>query len=110
MMSKKLLLAGVMAGLMTLGAVPAFAATQSADSPRIQQEGQHRSGEQQGRPDSMKDGTQQGQPDSMKDGGQQGRPDGMKNGEKPPEPPKDKDGNPLPPPDGQGYAGAKGRV
>ena len=83
-MSRKLLLAGVMAGVVALGTIPALAATQSADAAYVQLAGQDA-------------GT-----------AHKGQPPQMKNGEQPPEPPKDENGNPLPPPDGQGMQGQKG--
>lgn len=82
-MSKKLLLAGVMAGVLAWGSIPALAATQSAGAECIQMASQDAG--------TAPKGLYQ-----------------MKNGEQPPEPPKDKNGNPLPPPDGQGMQGQNG--
>ena len=83
-MSKKFLLAGVMAGVLALGAIPALAATQSAEINCIQMANQD------------------------VDTGHKGQPPQMKNDEQPPEPPKDENGTPLPPPDGKGMQGQNG--
>ena len=89
-MSKKLLLAGIMAGIMAMGAVPALAATHDAGTHRIQQQTNHDS-----------NGHHQGQPPPLPppDGeGRQGQNGEDRSGSQPPEPPKDENGNPLPPP------------
>jgi len=84
-MNKKFLLAGIMAGVMVLGAVPALAATH----------------------DNAKHHGQQISRDTN-NGQHQGKHPQMRNGEQPPEPPKDENGNPLPPPDGKGMQGQNG--
>ena len=107
-MSKKLLLAGIMAGIMAMGAVPALAATHDAGTHRIQQQTNHDSnGHHQGQPPQMQNGEQPPEPPKDENGnplpppdgkGRQGQNDEDRSGSQPPEPPKDENGNPLPPP------------
>lgn len=105
-MSKKMLIAGIMAGVMTLGAVPTFAATHTEKTNIEQQANQGTDMKQKGQPPKMKNGEQLPEPPKDKDGNPLPPPDGKNaqnanhDGQTPPEPPKDKDGNPLPPPDG----------
>ncbi len=119
-MKKKLILAGALSA-MIVGAVPAFAASDTTPSS-VQQTagGPHmamQNGEQPPEPPKDADGNplpppnmQQGQngnrpPEPPKDAdGNPLPPPNMQqgqNGNQPPEPPKDADGNPLPPPDMQ---------
>ncbi len=111
-MRKKLLLAGIMAGVMALGAVPAFAATHSADTSRMQQTNQDTHGHHQGQHPQMGNGEQPPEPPKDENGnplpppdgkGMRGQHDADRNGNQPPEQPKDENGNPLPPPDAAGH-------
>ena len=108
-MSKKILLAGIMAGVMALGAVPALAATQESDTHRIQQMSQDTNGKHQGQHPQMENREQPPEPPKDENGKTLPPPNGKgmpgqervdHNGNQPPEPPKDENGNPLPPPDG----------
>jgi len=105
-MSKKLLLAGVVAGVMAFSAIPVMAATHNINAASIQQVSQSTKDKQ---PPKMKNGEQPPEPPKDANGKPLPPPDGKQlqghdkanhNGEQPPEPPKDKDGKPLPPPDG----------
>ncbi|MCR5757446.1 MAG: hypothetical protein K6F95_06035 [Selenomonas sp.] len=105
-MSKKLLLAGIVAGIAALGALPVMApAYYSLDTAGIQQVSQST---QNSQPPKMKNGEQSPEPPKDENGNPLPPPDDKvqghngvnQNGEQPPEPPKDKDGNSLPPPDG----------
>ena len=105
-MSKKFLLAGVMAGVLAWGSIPALAATQSAGAECIQMASQDAGTARKGQPPQMKNGEQppkdkNGNPLPPPDGqGMQGQNGAGHDGKQPPEPPKDKNGNTLPPPDG----------
>lgn len=108
-MTKKFLLVGIMAGVMTLGVTPTFAATHNADSTQYaQQMSQDNNTQRQGQPPHMRNGEQPPEPPKDENGNPLPPPDGKgvqgqgqgQNGNQPPEPPKDENGNPLPPPDG----------
>ena len=108
-MNKKLLLVGIMAGVMAVGTVPALAATHSTDTSHVQQTSQNANGQQKGQPPQMRNGEQPPEPPKDENGnplpppddkGMQGQNSAERNGNQPPEPPKDENGNPLSPPDG----------
>ena len=104
MKSKKFLIAGLMAGIMVVGAIPTFAAsTDTNQTVQQQQAGQknhkgHRhlkNGEKPPEPSKDENGNPLPPPDCKNNQG------GHHDGHTPPEPPKDENGNPLPPPDGK---------
>ena len=107
-MSRKLLLAGVMARVMALGTIPALAATQSADASYVRMAGQDVSTAHKGQPPQMKNGEQPPEPPKDENGnplppdgqGMQGHNEAGRNSSQMPESPKDENGTPLPPPDG----------
>ena len=112
-MKKKLLMAGIMAGFMALGSVPALAATAATDNSHGRQTSQEANVQHQGQPPQMKNGEQPPEPPKDANGnplpsdgkGMQGQNGAERNGNQPPEPPKDENGNTLPPPDGKGMQG-----
>ena len=108
-MSKKFLLACVMAGFLAVGTIPALAATQSAGVDCIQMANQDAGTGHKGQPPQIKNGEQPPEPPKDENGkplpppdgkGMQGQNGAGHDGSQPPEPPKDENGNPLPPPDG----------
>ena len=91
-MNKKLFLAGAV-GIMMIGAIPAFAAT-NADAPAIHQTSNTAQHTREQIPEPPKDADGNPLPPPNWQQGQDGN--------QPPEPPKDANGNPLPPPNQQG--------